>query len=284
ATVRRSAGGGRAGCDVLGLRRCGTRRIAGGGQSHVAVRTAPLIARRGDRTLGVHRDHFTAGIPTHGAGPAAHAGAGGLHRFLQRARRGRRGTRARRARRRGRRSHRARAAARTGCHFRDPRTCRSRKPLGGNGYGVVEAGSDVVAAAAAVAVLLRRRHLRWLVSHKGYLPLRRQVQIATMKRSDSTTSPPGISIRTGPDTSTGPLGTTCTLVVVIASPRGSRSAPPRAARAGSGRPPPATLPGKTSPDRTVSISRQSLSHPCRPTSANPATAGHRRARNAPAAG
>jgi hypothetical protein len=46
------------------------------------------------------------------------------------------------------------------------------------------------------------------VSHKGYLPLRRQVQIATMKRSDSMISPPGISIRTGPDTSTGPLGTT----------------------------------------------------------------------------
>ncbi|BCO39613.1 hypothetical protein MINTM008_04630 [Mycobacterium intracellulare] len=73
----------------------------------------------------------------------------------------------------------------------------------------MEAGSDVVAAAADVAVvLLRRLHLRWLVSHKGYLPLRRQVQIATMNRSDSTTSPPGISMRTGPETSTGPLGTT----------------------------------------------------------------------------
>jgi len=52
------------------------------------------------------------------------------------------------------------------------------------------------------------RHRRWLVSHNGYRRLRRQVQIATMKRSDSTTSPPGISMRTGPETSTGPLGTT----------------------------------------------------------------------------
>jgi hypothetical protein len=52
------------------------------------------------------------------------------------------------------------------------------------------------------------RHRRWLVSHNGYRRLRRQVQIATMKRSDSTTSPPGVSMRTGPETSTGPLGTT----------------------------------------------------------------------------
>ncbi|AGZ51101.1 hypothetical protein I545_4157 [Mycobacterium kansasii 662] len=38
--------------------------------------------------------------------------------------------------------------------------------------------------------------------------LRRQVQMATMKRSDATTPPPGVSMRTGPDTSIGPLGTT----------------------------------------------------------------------------
>ena len=61
-----------------------------------------------------------------------------------------------------------------------------------------------------------------------------------MNRSDSTTSPLGISIRTGPDTSTGPLGTTCTRVAVIAFPRGSQSAPLPGVRAVSGRPPPAT--------------------------------------------
>ena len=49
------------------------------------------------------------------------------------------------------------------------------------------------------------RHRRWLVSHNGYSLLRRQVQIATMNRSDSTTRPSGISMRTGPDTSTGPV-------------------------------------------------------------------------------
>jgi hypothetical protein len=57
---------------------------------------------------------------------------------------------------------------------------------------------------------VRPRH-RWLVSHKGYALLRRHVQIATMNRSDSTTLPSGISMRTGPCTSTGPEGTTRTM-------------------------------------------------------------------------
>ncbi|OBI25259.1 hypothetical protein A5709_08975 [Mycobacterium sp. E1386] len=70
--------------------------------------------------------------------------------------------------------------------------------------------------------MARFRHLRWLVSHKGYFSLRRQVQIATMNRSDSTTSPFGISMRTGPDTRTGPPATTWTRVVVTACPPGSR--------------------------------------------------------------
>jgi len=52
------------------------------------------------------------------------------------------------------------------------------------------------------------RHLRWLVSHSGYSALRRQVHTATMNRSDSTTPPSGSSIRTGPEITTGPLGTT----------------------------------------------------------------------------
>jgi hypothetical protein len=38
--------------------------------------------------------------------------------------------------------------------------------------------------------------------------LRRQVQIATMKRSDSTTSPLGVSMLTGPGINIGPFGTT----------------------------------------------------------------------------
>jgi hypothetical protein len=38
--------------------------------------------------------------------------------------------------------------------------------------------------------------------------LRRQVQIATMKRSDSMISPLGVSMLTGPGISTGPFGTT----------------------------------------------------------------------------
>jgi hypothetical protein len=38
--------------------------------------------------------------------------------------------------------------------------------------------------------------------------LRLHVQIATMKRSDSTISPFGVSMLTGPGISTGPFGTT----------------------------------------------------------------------------
>jgi hypothetical protein len=49
------------------------------------------------------------------------------------------------------------------------------------------------------------------VSHNGYALLRRQVQIATMNRSDSTTPPSGISMRTGPCTITGPEGTIRTM-------------------------------------------------------------------------
>jgi hypothetical protein len=41
---------------------------------------------------------------------------------------------------------------------------------------------------------------------------RRHAQIATMKRSDSTTLPSGISMRTGPCTITGPDGTTRTIL------------------------------------------------------------------------
>ena len=51
---------------------------------------------------------------------------------------------------------------------------------------------------------------RWLVSHRGYDLLRLQAQIATMKRSDSTVLPSGISIHTGPSTMIGPLGTILT--------------------------------------------------------------------------
>ena len=51
-----------------------------------------------------------------------------------------------------------------------------------------------------------RHRRRWLVSHNGYTLLRRHAQMATMKRSDSTTLPSGSSMRTGPCTITGPLG------------------------------------------------------------------------------
>ena len=55
-----------------------------------------------------------------------------------------------------------------------------------------------------------RQRRRWLVSHSGYIWLRRHVQVATMKRSDASTLPSGSSMRTGPCTITGPLGITCT--------------------------------------------------------------------------
>jgi Iron-containing redox enzyme len=48
---------------------------------------------------------------------------------------------------------------------------------------------------------------RWLVSHNGYDLLRRHMQMATMKRSDCTTLPSGISMQTGPCTIRGPAGT-----------------------------------------------------------------------------
>ena len=77
--------------------------------------------------------------------------------------------------------------------------------------GCWNSGDTLATPAAGLTRSARRPTPRWLVSHSGYSRLRRQVQIATMKRSDSTTRPSGISMRTGPSTSTGPDGTTRTV-------------------------------------------------------------------------
>lgn len=51
---------------------------------------------------------------------------------------------------------------------------------------------------------------RWLVSHQGYVRLRRHVQIATMKRSEWAMVPSARTISTGPSMRTGPWGSTLT--------------------------------------------------------------------------
>ena len=169
AAVRRSVGGGRAGFDVPALHRRSPRRIVGGGEPHVAVRAAPLVAWRRNRALRVDGDHLTAGIPPDGSGAATDGGTVGLHRLLQRARRGRRGARTSRAHRRGRRSRRPGTAARLAMSCSgSARTPRSKTAWR---TGLWRRGSRVRrrygSRWSSCPPGFLGRHLRWLVSHRG---------------------------------------------------------------------------------------------------------------------
>ena len=160
---------GRSGLDVSRIPRRGPRRIAGRGEPDVAVRAAPLAARRRDRTFRVDGDHLSAGLPTDGPGatevgrPARtciafyreHVEADAVHEQVVR--------------------HdvvgdlvATRTAARSRHRVRDTRARRRRKSLGGQHHGVVDGGPDVDSETARLIGRDGTRHLRWLVSHSGY--------------------------------------------------------------------------------------------------------------------
>ena len=70
--------------DVSGLPRGCSRRVAGCGEPDVAVRSAPLVARRRDRTFRRNGNHLAAGLSADGPGPAAPRRAAGVHCVLPR--------------------------------------------------------------------------------------------------------------------------------------------------------------------------------------------------------